>query len=118
MYVVTGITSKVGGALARTLLAAGQPVCGVVRGVRKGEAWASRECKARACTAAPRDSWDGLFRSQGMRNPEPRMRMLDGFNEGWIDFQDDGRKGIKERTDAIDVIAALVASAVASPLSL
>ncbi|MFP3624570.1 NmrA family transcriptional regulator, partial [Burkholderia sp. SIMBA_051] len=27
-----------------------------------------------------------LFRSQGMRHPLPRIRMLDGFNEGWIDF--------------------------------
>jgi hypothetical protein len=37
------------------------------------------------------------------------MRMLDGFNEGWIDFQDDGREAIKGRTDAIAVIMALVA---------
>jgi uncharacterized protein YbjT (DUF2867 family) len=36
--------------------------------------------------AVPRDTWDALFRSQGMRYPEPRIRMLDGFNEGWIDF--------------------------------
>ena len=35
----------------------------------------------------PRDSWEGLFRSQGMKNPLPRIRMLDGFNEGWIDFE-------------------------------
>src|SRR6202044_3486369 len=28
----------------------------------------------------PRESWEGLFRSQGMKNPEPRVRMLDGFN--------------------------------------
>ena len=21
-----------------------------------------------------------------MKNPKPRMRMLDGFNEGWIEF--------------------------------
>ena len=35
----------------------------------------------------PRDSWDALFRSQGMKNPIPRMRMLDGFNEGWIEFE-------------------------------
>lgn len=34
-----------------------------------------------------RDSWEQLFRGQGMRHPEPRMRMLDGFNEGWIDFE-------------------------------
>jgi hypothetical protein len=37
------------------------------------------------------------------------MRMLDGFNEGWIDFQDDGREAIKGRTDAVAVIMALVA---------
>jgi NAD(P)H dehydrogenase (quinone) len=36
--------------------------------------------------AVPRETWDGLFRSQGMKNPEFRIRMLDGFNEGWIEF--------------------------------
>jgi uncharacterized protein YbjT (DUF2867 family) len=36
--------------------------------------------------AVPRDTWEALFRSQGMHNPTPRMRMLDGFNEGWITF--------------------------------
>jgi NAD(P)H dehydrogenase (quinone) len=35
----------------------------------------------------PRESWEGMFRAQGMTNPEPRIRMLDGFNEGWIDFE-------------------------------
>ena len=45
------------------------------------------------------------------------MRMLDGFNEGWMDFQDDGRKTIKGRTDAIAVIAALVVSAKGSSQS-
>ena len=35
----------------------------------------------------PRESWDALFRSQGMKNPVPRIRMLDGFNEGWIEFE-------------------------------
>jgi hypothetical protein len=37
------------------------------------------------------------------------MRMLDGFNEGWIDFQNDRREAIKGRTDPIAVIMALVA---------
>jgi hypothetical protein len=36
--------------------------------------------------AVPRETWEDLFRSQGMRHPLPRIRMLDGFNEGWIDF--------------------------------
>ena len=35
----------------------------------------------------PRESWESLFRSQGMKNPQPRIRMLDGFNEGWIEFE-------------------------------
>jgi NAD(P)H dehydrogenase (quinone) len=35
----------------------------------------------------PRESWEALFRSQGMKNPMPRIRMLDGFNEGWISFE-------------------------------
>lgn len=35
----------------------------------------------------PRDSWESQFVSQGARNPYPRIRMLDGFNEGWITFE-------------------------------
>ena len=39
----------------------------------------------------PRASWETIFRSQGMKNPRPRMEMLEGFNEGWIEFEDRGR---------------------------
>jgi len=28
-----------------------------------------------------------LPQSNRMKNPIPRIRMLDGFNEGWIDFE-------------------------------
>ena len=35
---------KVGGELARTLLAAGQPVRAIVRDVRKGKEWATLGC--------------------------------------------------------------------------
>jgi uncharacterized protein YbjT (DUF2867 family) len=35
----------------------------------------------------PRETWESLFRTQGMHYPEPRTAMLDGFNEGWIDFE-------------------------------
>jgi uncharacterized protein YbjT (DUF2867 family) len=59
----------------------------------------------------PRDTWDTLFRVQGMKNPMPRIRMLDGFNEGWIEFQDSGSKAVKGRIDADAVIAQLVAGA-------
>jgi len=37
--------------------------------------------------AVPRDTWERLFISQGMKNPMPRIRMLDGFNDGWIEFE-------------------------------
>jgi uncharacterized protein YbjT (DUF2867 family) len=37
--------------------------------------------------AVPRETWERQFRDEGMLHPEARMRMLDGFNEGWIDFQ-------------------------------
>jgi NAD(P)H dehydrogenase (quinone) len=37
--------------------------------------------------AVSRESWEQLFRAQGMQNPLPRIRMLDGFNEGWIEFE-------------------------------
>jgi NAD(P)H dehydrogenase (quinone) len=46
--------------------------------------------------AVPRETWESLFKSQGMKNPNPRMRMLDGFNEGWIEFEGDSRKGTVE----------------------
>jgi uncharacterized protein YbjT (DUF2867 family) len=35
----------------------------------------------------PRETWESLFKSQGMRNPTPRIQMLDAFNEGWIEFE-------------------------------
>ncbi len=57
----------------------------------------------------PRESWHELFTSQGMKNPVPRMRMLDGFNEGWIDFKNNGSKAIKGWTNPLDVIAAMIA---------
>jgi NAD(P)H dehydrogenase (quinone) len=34
-----------------------------------------------------------------MTNPEPRMQMLDGFNQGWIEFESGeagSRKGLIE----------------------
>jgi uncharacterized protein YbjT (DUF2867 family) len=45
MYAITGITGKVGGALAETLLAAGLPVRAVVRDAAKGQVWAGRGCE-------------------------------------------------------------------------
>ena len=44
MYAVTGITGKVGAAVARSLLSADQRVRAVVRDAAKGAAWASLGC--------------------------------------------------------------------------
>ena len=55
--------------------------------------------------AVPRDTWEPLFAAQGMKNPTPRMRMLDGFNEGWIRFVGTPRVG---STPAEDVVRELV----------
>jgi uncharacterized protein YbjT (DUF2867 family) len=45
MYAVTGITGKVGGIVARTLLAAGLPVRAVVRDAGKGRPWVEKGCE-------------------------------------------------------------------------
>jgi uncharacterized protein YbjT (DUF2867 family) len=57
----------------------------------------------------PRASWEDLFRSQGMKNPMPRIRMIDGFNEGWIDFE--GGHAMRGQTPLSQVISKLVAAA-------
>lgn len=61
-----------------------------------------------AVEIVPRESWEQIFRSQGARNPLPRIRMLDGFNEGWIAFRDNGRSAVKGTTTLESVIAELV----------
>jgi uncharacterized protein YbjT (DUF2867 family) len=61
-----------------------------------------------------RESWEGLFRAQGMKNPQARIRMLDGFNEGWIEFSDQGRSAVKGDTALLEVITALVAGSAAT----
>jgi uncharacterized protein YbjT (DUF2867 family) len=53
--------------------------------------------------AVPRESWEALFKSQGMKNPVPRIRMLDGFNEGWIDFER-GETGSQKGSVAMETV--------------
>jgi NAD(P)H dehydrogenase (quinone) len=53
-------------------------------------------------------TWTAIFRSQGTQNPLPRIRMLDGFNEGWIEFSYYGRSAVKDTTTLDSVIAELV----------
>lgn len=59
--------------------------------------------------AVARDTWEALFVSQGMKHPTPRIQMLDGFNEGWIDFERQREHIVKGETPLVDVIRKLVA---------
>lgn len=56
----------------------------------------------------PRETWEAMFRAQGMRNPEPRIQMLDGFNEGWIRFENPKSEILHGTVDVRDVIRDLV----------
>jgi uncharacterized protein YbjT (DUF2867 family) len=53
--------------------------------------------------AVPRATWAELFKCQGMKNPTPRMRMLDGFNEGWIEFEQ-GNAGSQKGTVTLEAV--------------
>ncbi|WP_153135516.1 NmrA family NAD(P)-binding protein [Paraburkholderia agricolaris] len=55
-----------------------------------------------------RETWEALFRSQGMKEPLPRMRMLDGFNEGWIAFEGDPAEIVKGEVQLATVLRDLV----------
>jgi uncharacterized protein YbjT (DUF2867 family) len=58
--------------------------------------------------AVPRARWDEIFRNEGMRNPLPRVQMVEGFNEGWIDFPNCGAGARTGRIDIDSAVAALV----------
>ncbi len=60
--------------------------------------------------AVPRDTWRELFLMQGMSNPTPRIRMLDGFNEGWIDFESGVASSVKGTTTLESVLRTLIAT--------
>ncbi len=57
--------------------------------------------------AVPREQWEANFRAQGMKNPTPRIQMIEGFNAGWIDFAERGahaRKGFTSIDQAITTL--------------
>jgi NAD(P)H dehydrogenase (quinone) len=58
--------------------------------------------------AVPRDRWESIFRAQGMKNPTPRMQMIDGFNAGWIDFPNRGANACKGSIGIDQAIATLI----------
>src|SRR5277367_4244273 len=72
-----------------------------------GRAFAAALGREVRVESVPRETWEGLFRSQGMKNSLPRIRMVDGFNEGWIDFERTGEH--RQGTVTLDtVIAGLI----------
>jgi uncharacterized protein YbjT (DUF2867 family) len=59
--------------------------------------------------AVPHSTWEKLFTSQDMKHPTARMRMLDGFNDGWIEFEAGPKGSRKGRIDIVAVLRDLVA---------
>jgi uncharacterized protein YbjT (DUF2867 family) len=56
----------------------------------------------------PRGKWEAMFKAQGMVDPTPRIRMLDGFNEGWIEFEGGDANSLKGTVILETVIRELV----------
>jgi NAD(P)H dehydrogenase (quinone) len=56
----------------------------------------------------PRETWGSLFKSQGMKNPLPRIQMLDGFNEGWIEFERGESGSMKGKVTLETVLRGLI----------
>ncbi len=61
--------------------------------------------------AVPRETWADLFISQGTKDPQPRIRMLDGFNDGWIEFEGEAASIVKGEIPLEVVLRELVAKA-------
>ena len=89
MYAVTGITGKVGAAVARSLLSADQPVRAVVRDRGKGAAWANLGCDIAVADLADAgalanafEGTEGVFAMlpPGLRSVA-RISRSQGFNE-------------------------------------
>jgi len=56
----------------------------------------------------PREQWESIFRAQGMKNPTPRIQMIEGFNAGWIDFAGCGAHARKGSTSIDQAITTLI----------
>ncbi len=58
--------------------------------------------------AVPRETWGSLFKAQGTKDPIPRIQMLDGFNEGWIEFENGEAGSRKGRVTLETVLRGLI----------
>ncbi|MEX3944048.1 NmrA family NAD(P)-binding protein [Paraburkholderia sp. BR10937] len=61
--------------------------------------------------AVNRQEWESRFQAQGMKHPLPRMRMLDGFNEGWICFSKPADEILRGHVELDTVLEALASGA-------
>jgi len=77
-------------------------VVGSTRAMSKGA------CNNPMAKLVPRESWEARFASQGMKNPMPRIQMLDGFNAGWIAFEGGEAGSLKGNVDLEEVLRGLV----------
>lgn len=59
--------------------------------------------------AVPHEKWASSFAAQGAMNPEPRIQMLDGFNQGWIHFEADESQTMKGTVSLETVLGELIA---------
>jgi NAD(P)H dehydrogenase (quinone) len=58
--------------------------------------------------AVPHATWEALFKAQGNADPQPRIRMLDGFNEGWVEFEGGESGSMKGEVELETVLKGLV----------
>ena len=76
VYAITGITGKVGGIVASTLLAAGLPVRAVVRDADKGRPWADKGCEVAVASISDADGLTKAFSGAdgGVSHDAARLR--------------------------------------------
>ena len=70
MYAVTGITGKVGGAVASALLEAGLSVRAVVRDEEKGKPWAAKGCAVAVASVGDAEALTKAFSGHRWRLPD------------------------------------------------
>ena len=58
--------------------------------------------------AVPPETWEETFRQQGTIDPSPRIDMLNGFNNGWIDFEGTPNEHLAGETTLEEAVAALL----------
>jgi hypothetical protein len=113
MYVVTGITGRVGGITGRTLLDVGLPVRAVVRDATKGVAWKERGCQvaladmndapALAAALTREGDLDGSQSACSERSPHQLFYELVGAQQERLRNRQDERLGGRQVDDEFEL---------------